>query len=140
MIVASIIRAQGQTSAGDMFVALAMGLRHLRLLGNINDMCSGAWTSRKPAGPRFLLPYLVRTSNLRSFVSLLVEAMGHNEAVPTIVELAEHYETILDDSLLFAISEKQQKLVKSLRGETTQANSRSKLTVRDIGAMTGFFE
>jgi hypothetical protein len=138
----SVLKQDKGIDFSDVLIAVAMCLRHLRILGVVEHMSSIGWLADQPSNQPLFHDLILRTSNIREFARTLAGA--HIEGVNLqygfeMVQMAEHYEEIIDDPIMFSVSEKVMELMsvpelKELYRDT------SKSTLREIGEMTGFFQ
>lgn len=149
IIVISILRKMTpEQYQDDISIAVAMGLRNLRVIGFIKDMCSGALMSpelhlTEAIDPKVITDYMTRTSNIRTFLSLNSSQLGIRDDTKwreKLVNLAEHYEFIIDDPLYEAAGGATSMTLREMKEKFPKSKMSDVLTAQDIGEITGFYE
>ncbi|HJR07848.1 MAG TPA: hypothetical protein VJ842_11345 [Pyrinomonadaceae bacterium] len=138
----SVLKQDKGIDFSDVLIAIAMCLRHLRVLGFVELMYSKAWFAEQSGNKPLIHGLLLRTSNIREFMRAL--AGVHIEGVELrvgydMIQMAEHYEKVIDDPVMFSVADK----IKNLMNvpELNKLNTDNpKITLREVGEITGFFE
>ena len=141
IMVISVLKRQKGINLSDVLVAIAMCLRHLRIIGVVELMYSQLWFKSEASVKPFLNGLILRTSNIRDFARALTHAEVEGVDLrygSDMVELAEHYEEIIDDPIMFSVSEKLMQLMNVPELNKLKTDN-PKATLREIGELTGFF-
>jgi len=147
-----VISALGEMFSGhvsDVITAIAMGLRHLRVLGIVNDLCRSSISKNfeidEAMNIRLISDYMTRTSNIRSFIGINSDKIGvkdENKLKMMLNETADHYEDIIDNPLMASITTKVYETMKTYNNDfdAIKSATEGKIGIDEICELTGFYQ
>jgi len=135
-----VLNVKQNMDINNVILGIVICLRHLRVIGVINDICSNLWEKSKITSNdiHLTMNYIPRTSNIRGLISSFKNNFKQTVNYADIVELADHYEIMIEDPLMLSVSDKLKTLQRSLVENQQDIVDDANFTLTDVIKTTGF--